>query len=473
MKSQAGYDFPRAMFLCVFLSLVLSCYSSQDVQSRLQQDFRGIFDKELRTLTAKKTSFHSGETTFIDAFLLATQRDDRIKLNRVSYKQTLLDMKQAQSTKWPRLFGELIFEVPIKSNNDNESSFVTGGLFLKYNLLKAAFSSDSITVESAKAKRTLLQEQIMLQEIYSGLIFQLAELDMRRREIGILSTASKTAKLGVDRAMLLRHLGYRSLNEVRTWEMDLSRLKIKNLEAQKGVSDLEANLRVRLGLDLHQKLVITDCDKYFPQEEEYKGYVLDVPTLVAKAFEQRNDIRIAEIDLFIAEMSILEAKRKRLPDLSLSLGLGNVALSNLEGTAPLVPSLRMSLPLVDMGDTERFVQRAEMDRDKIKEGIRGLSRKVSAATQIAAAQLKFALEVMEEMQHSFLMAQNRARTLKDLVLLHRIDPLDQYRAEIVAAETAIDYYRSVYSFRKAAIHLKETLGTSMQEGLQGEAIRLD
>jgi outer membrane protein TolC len=164
------------------------------------------------------------------------------------------------------------------------------------------------------------------------------------------------------------------------------------------------------------------------------------------------------MELFLAEMVVVDAKRKRLPELSLSLGLGNMLLRTREGTASFVPFLGMSMPLVDMGDISRNIQKAELNSNVVKGNIETLARKLSGDTQRAASQVRHAFEVMQGMQKILATEQERAEMVAQLVQLRRADPLDEYKARMIADEMAVEYCQSVWTFRKAAIHLKETIG---------------
>lgn len=148
---------------------------------------------------------------------------------------------------------------------------------------------------------------------------------------------------------------------------------------------------------------------------------------------------------------------------SLSLGLGNVLLRTRADTSPVVPLFGLNLPLIDMGDSKREIEQAEINRDSMQKSAEVLIRKLNYSTQQAASRLSSSLELMKDMQRILLEEQKKAEAVKQLVLLHRVDPLEQFRWEITAAETEIEYYRSVQAFREAAVELKKTLGEPVGE----------
>jgi outer membrane protein TolC len=452
------------LLILTVLFLLAGCGVSREARSYVEQDMNGIFNREIRNLIKDDLPINkTAEIKFFDAFSLAVKRDERIRYSNIARQKSLIDMKQAESVIWPRFFAEISFEVPINKKGGEDNSTFGGGVFIKYDILNAAFYDDAISIESAKSKQASLQEEAALQDVYYDLIQALAELELRHQEISAWSSALDAARKGLERAIVLSNSTFGSLSDMRTWEREVRRMKLNHQEVNQNLSSLISTLRLKLGLGLRSEIHVSDSHQYFPQLEEYEPAHDDIQAKVLKAWQQRNDIKIAEINLFLAKMGINQAKQKRLPQISTSLGLGNIILRSNEGSAPIVPFIGFSAPLIDMGDISRGVKKAELYYDSVKEDIMALALKLVADTQDAVAQMTLSAEQLKEAQQVLNTEQKNVEIQNQLLTAHRTDPLDLFKAKLSADEASVDYYRSLYAYRKAVIRLEKLIGNPVKD----------
>ena len=128
------------------------------------------------------------------------------------------------------------------------------------------------------------------------------------------------------------------------------------------VQELESKyLTLRLILGIDGIALIEDFKTLVLDELLNNDLDSDIISSFKTAWDLRDEVKIAEIELFLAEMKRRQIRLDLLKNFSVSLGSGDfMALFDNEGL-DINLKFSLSFPIVDFGDHRRNVEQSEID----------------------------------------------------------------------------------------------------------------
>jgi len=438
-----------------------------DTQQHIQEIIRVEIDRYamLQETSCVKSAV---DISFKEMFSRAILRDSELHLQHIAKLETFVDKKQAKSFRWPRVFAELSLEVPIGNGEDDTDTKTSAGFFLKYDLLKAFFAGESASVETVKREQVKQKIIMRLKALYCKMLRLVAEIEYHRKEIKIYSRAIKIMMAAIRQMTAAEELQYHTHEKIKEWELKLKNVKRKHLRAENAYESNMTLLRQMIGENPCADIIVGDDHIVLPNRAGIgPNDKTEIWDSVARAWHQRTDVRVMEIDLLLAEAAIEWAKRKRLPRLWASFGLGRIILSSGD-EAPLVTQLGMSLPIWDMGDTKRDQKKARFHRDKIKEKLVAKAREIVVAVLEADRRLSSSLVRVKETREWLQKEQIWEKTLKKLTAVGRLDRFTLWQSQYLLDEAEIDYWAALAAFQVAAIKLYLVRGDPVPKSLLTE-----
>ena len=446
------------------LTLIWGCAQSPALRQRVD------FFINSQWGASAPSAVQSDRLSFKEAFQLAVQHDEQILQTLSQADAAVLDTEQAESQLWPRFDIQGSGQIPIGGDTDSDDSHLRGGLFMRYDFHKALFRSDAASAARATQRRQLDHANGLMLDLAYKLFDQLARIGQLEQEVRLRQAMADKARQGAQTAqkmcdfqMAAPPLAWQWQSAAQTHRQQLNQARAELVKARRSLGFL-------LGLNEGQAVAITDYQDIAISLDQPLTVSLDDPRILQSVWQRRFDTRMAEIDLFLAEMGILEAKRKRVPSLSGSIGVGSFDVQEDEDEeAPAAVELSVSMPLFDWGDIRRAVQKAERHREWAQQHIRLLIRRLQHDLQENVGNLQDSQEAWQQASSTWQAMRNQGQTNQRLLELKQIQPLDalNFELETDAAEIAVHQRQVELLHSRAA--LKKTLGLALVESLPPDA----
>ena len=347
------------------------CAMAPDIHRRVQDEVGAAVRMEAGRAAEPVDADGSGAPPGLENILVDVIRADHsYRMAMAEKKATGVEREAAGRQPWPRLVAEGLVEVPIK--NGEATTQVTGGLYLRLDLMRAFLQRNAVTAADVglAANRELCRGAAL--EASRAFLHRVENLEAALGAVQQNEAALRLAERASAEADEMFRAGRASFERGSTWER--RRLE-KEIEKQRADVRLEKArrevARAYRGPALEADLVRQVADFVERLEAEPEKPEVDL----AEILERDPSVTKAKLNLFLAEMAILDARLKRLPEVSFDLGAGDIPIQgdSEEEEADLVPMLRVSMPLIDFGDVSRGVQRAriraEQSREQMKQAV--------------------------------------------------------------------------------------------------------
>jgi outer membrane protein TolC len=292
-----------------------------------------------------------------------------------------LQREDAKWKPWPRLVTEGWIEVPV---GDESDTYLSGGLYLRFDLVRAILYKNAVTV--AEVMQAISQQRRLDAANGAVVLFLKRAVEVeaaqraqehRRRAGELIARAEADGDSLFKAGKLPSHQWYiwkrrRVENEVEAEQLDI--------RLQKAQRELARSYRGARPL----QDVLGYADRFidgFPPVPEM------APGMMPSVLMRSPGVTGARLALFLAEVSILEARLKRLPGAHLDLGGGNIPLRGNDGTdhSGIVPAGGVSMTLYDFGEIARGVRRAELEtaqaRERMLQAVETARSSIESASQ--------------------------------------------------------------------------------------------
>jgi outer membrane protein TolC len=304
---------------------------------------------------------HPEPEDLIDAVILGN-RQYRIALDNIRLAD--VQREDAKWNPWPRLLAEGWMEIPV--GDGASDTYFSGGLYLRFDLVRAILYKNAVTVAEVM-KATRLQQRLDAANGAVTLFLKRAvELEAvkraqeHRRRMGELIDVAEKDGESLFRAGKLPSPQWYDWKRRRVENgVEAERLNIRLMKAE-----LELAQSYRGARPLQD--VLGCADRFI---EDFSAEHDTEQEKVSAVLMREPGVTGARLALFLSEVSILEAKLKRLPNARLDLGGGNIPLRGNDGTdhSGIVPVGGASMTLFDFGEISRGVQRAEIETAQARE----------------------------------------------------------------------------------------------------------
>jgi len=305
-----------------------------------------------------------------------------------------VDVAEARSWVWPRADLEFGAAGAIDRRSGSRHASPFGGLVLNYDFTRLLFRSDAAAVSAAGRDLCLQRARLAIDSATGRLEDLIIEWYHLRQAVPLENRHIAEFHRLMASVRLLDRLGTLPPGSFAEWN---HRAQVAVREQQETLQRLESVrqlLRTGLGLtsdaepdfgSLDLLLDVPPFPKGSPGEAEVQEWLPGV-------WRSHPACRIAELELFQAEMGVIDARRERLPRLTGSIGLGDID-TRVGGDiveASASAEVALSIPVFDAGTIRRRVQKASLRGDMARRNMRILAQSLAREVQSASAALRIA-----------------------------------------------------------------------------------
>ena len=361
----ASWQLALVLFCGVSLMQLSGCVAPE-ISRRVSEEAHQAAEAQaaLRYPQAPASSNHPPET--LDELLLRViQADHQYRIAASDIKLAEVQLSDARSQLLPRLFAEGQLQVPINSNGVD--TFLNGGLYLRFDLMRALFRKNAITVAEVTAEAKKEKCRAAAAGSCHVLFSRLTRLEAGLRALEHNRAQRTLATQAAAEADNLFKTGRADADASHTWQRRRQEAEFRQPRLASSVERLHLELTQACGIEVPDATLVDFLDRFVEKIETASRQ--DIPGGLTQVLERSPAVTSAKLDLFLAEVSIAEARLQRLPRVYFSLAAGNVPVEGNvfhteEGVVPMVGA---SLPLLDMGDISRAVKKARLHAEQARE----------------------------------------------------------------------------------------------------------
>ena len=373
--------------------------------------------------------------------------DDVIRgdhLYRIAVQDIRLADIQREDAKWkpwPRLMAQGWMEIPVE--NESSDTYLSGGLYLRFDLVRAILYKNAVTV--AEVMQSVNQQQRLDAANAATVLFlkRAIELRMIHAEQEHQRRAHERIALAEADGESLFKAGKLPSAQWYTWkrrrvenETEAERLAVRWQKAQREMTQSYRGAQPLQGVLHYADQLINEIPASPAAADEKVSSVLMRSPRVTRA-------RLA---LFLSEVSILEARLKWLPSVSLDLGGGKIPVRGDDGRGHegVVPAVGASMTLYDFGEITRGVQRAEIETTQARERMLQAVEAAHSDLEAVGRQKQYAQAMAESAEKQCAAVQRMAAEIKALMEVGKMSVMDVHETEwmLLDAEAQRDRCRN-------------------------------
>jgi outer membrane protein TolC len=450
-----------ATVLLILTMFPLGCKYRSDIQTQVDNWSTAMFDREVANFSGQDSSSISSESievTVHELVQLVSQCDPELNQARFDLQLSEIHKQQVESQKWPRFDLNTSLYVPLNRDIDNFSDVVYGGLFIKYDLLEALFNADATAVAESLIQRDRERQEKSHKRLVWTLMDCLLSIQHYTEEQALNESSVAVVKKGLEMVQKLYSLNKVDTKTVIEWQANLREAISRRNQASEQIALATTKLKYMTGLQEYQNVMIKDINAVSATiETTVRNSVVKEKSL-RLALQQRNDIRIAEIDLFLTEMAVLEAKRSSLPRLSFGLGLGSVTKYDNWEDQSFVSTMNIAIPLWDCGDANRRVKKAEIERNRQRQKMVDLVHKIFTELQETERHAYISQEKLKDANQWYQQQKEWTDNQMKLFSVKRLEPLEVLMAELALNASKVEFDRALYVHHQAIVQWKKACG---------------
>lgn len=388
--------------------------------------------------------------TFKQAVERASHYDPDVLDALAEAQQLQLDLKQAHSEIWPRIDLRTYFQIPLGGNNLQGVPVFSGGVFFRYDVQKMLFSGDLSAAAQARMDESRENLGLAIDRLAQNLLTLLSDRESLRSEVTLRRSITSQASHAREHARALERVGDARSQQVFAYEQAYDNSDRDYQDAVRRLAETNRAICTRMMMDCTEDVVISDLPHLLSSLEAITTTSRPDENLLRGVWEKRHDTRIANLDLFLKEMAVIDEKRKRIPTISPSFGLGSMSLTSTFSQAPAVVQLGAFMPLIDFGDIKRQIDKAAIEEDKARQNIILLQMKVQRELIDSSASLNEAVAARNAAQTHRKLLLEQSEVGRQLIESGISDSSEFSDTNIRALEAEIEVARSRANVFKAA-----------------------
>ena len=393
---------------------------------------------------------------------IAMDNSSKITIAKRSLTTAGLVVEDAKAEYLPRLNTTVGYNI---NNIHDKIEWTENHYDAKLSLTETFYDNGKIPAKIEQAKALLESARVDLQKIRDDLTIEIIKnyyealkaqgmLKVRKEGLMQAQTHLNLSKARYD-------AGVAPKSDILKAEVGVSSSELDMIEAENTISLAQANLNNIMGIDLNTPLLISDIDPIEPIK-------MTIDECLAYALKNRPEIKGAEINLQINEISLKLAQKEIWPSIALE-GNYNTDVTqfinkNDWGKASgWEMGIKASFPLFDAGKAKRVVTKAKINLANIRTNADQLKKEIALEMKKAYLTAKSQKKVIEttekqvsQAKESFDAAQGRYKS--------GVAPIYEVvdtQASLNNAQT--NYVRAVYDYQMAIFNLKKAKGGEICE----------
>jgi len=357
-----------------------------------------------------------------------------------------VDVHQAASARWPRLGVGGDVEYPADDEDTDPQDWTSAGLRVRYDIMSALFAGDARWAAELAVAREAQRARAYAAGVGFGALQRVLHLKSMAMRGRVAGEALAFAREGVERARIAS-----TEMQVAEWEERVHRWALQERRFKADIADGWSELESACGRPLDREAVTRQAADLCPTGGLSR-------TELAEIWIERPDVQAAKLAYCLAELGVVDAKRHGWPRFSASLGLGTFYLDADNDSVPVLPSVSMSLPLLDMGDTRRRVSKARIEADLAERLLHDTVHRLSQERARAAAVHQDARKAAEDAAQRLQGIDERGRRLAVAVAEGSADRDAVLRLAIRRCEALIELGEAQARVRAAAVREEQRAG---------------
>lgn len=291
--------------------------------------------------------------------------DPQYRLAQADLRLAGVQLTESHRMILPRLLARGFFEMPI--SRSGVDTVFSGGLFLRFDLIRACLSQNFVTVAEVTQEVRLEKCRAAAAAAVLSFFNGMSQVEALLQAAEHNRASSRLTTQAALEAEAMFKAGRAASDRWQAWEL---RRAEKDLEQQRLAARLEkaraGAAQVYRGATAHESALLGLTDTFL---KRLAATPAAPAATLAETLEKAPVVVGAKLDMFLAEVGTLEAKLKRLPAVSFDVGTGKIPVQGNGGTIEdgVVPMVGITLPLLDMGDISRGIQRAKIYADQARE----------------------------------------------------------------------------------------------------------
>ena len=415
--------------------------------------------------TAPSTGVESEQPRLDDppvfSFRQASQRAARVDRDvaraLADAAQSQIDLAQDHSRVWPRLDVRTYIQVPFGGGVQGVQTF-SGGLFFRYDLQLALFSRDASAMAQAQIDASHENAEMASAKLAHDLFVTLADREAKRIETAQRSKILDATDAAQKRAHELARIGRLKPEQLIQYQAQYESAARLYRGAVDRLQEINREICNQLFTDCSREVEITDFSDLLSRGTAAVPAAKPDAQAIQAAWDQRHDTRSAADDLFVKEMTVIAERRKRIPVVSPSFGLGSMALTSSFNQSTAVMQLGITMPLLDFGDIKRAVSKAVVERDLARGNIAVLVLRTQREVQDSTAALAQMIAARESSEEQREVIARQTDASDKLISAGVLDPLEGLDLSVRRAEAEIDAARARIDVAKAAVDYAQATG---------------
>ncbi len=458
-RQTLGY-FPA---VCLLISLLQwGCMFSAAPNRSKERFMEQVFMTEISPPAMAPGEFPEGKISFGNALELAVKQDENLALIYYTWQKDAVDLSQAKSMLFPRLLMRLSNETHYSQKDNELENHSDTGLQVEYNFLNLLMQRDAISVEKAIEQQSILRGRMGVRDVYSRLLLLALRVEGNKKTVALAEKALGYARDGAAFARKLAEEGRIKPGEVWKWNNTLQRTRETFHEAREQLFNSQSTLNRMVGGMRTGDIEITGARDHLPGAQDH----ITAPEqeqerlLLKQAWTGRPEVKLAELDLFLAEMKLMRTKLSWLKYFRLSLGVGrfHVMYEDDEQSAIRV-NTSIAIPLLDLGDHRRLKKKARLNREMARMKVVKTARNISREIRGAMTDVKRRRRKLANRKDMLQQARQQKDMIEDLLRLNQAELTDLYEARLAALEAEAKLIKAAFESEKARLNLEKTRGS--------------
>ena len=400
----------------------------------------------------------SNPLTLKECVQIALDNSSKIAIAKRSLDTAQLEVKDARAGYLPGLGISAGYNI---NDTYDKIEWTEKHYDARLSLTETFYDNGQTSAKIKQAKARLTSAQLDFQKIQDDLVLEVIKnyytLLKAQGMLKVKEEGLKQAQTHLNLAKARYDAGSVPKSDILKAEVEVSGAELDSIEAENDLSLARTDLNNCLGIDLNAPILIVDT------EDSVESIWMSFDECLVYALKNRPEIKEAEINLKINEISLKLAQKEVWPSIALE-GSYNTDIDQLinkydwnESTGWEI-GIKASLPIFDAGRAKRGVIKANIDLANTKTNADQLKKEIALEVKKAYLTAKSQKKVIETTEKQLSQAKESFESTQGRYSsgVAPIYEVTDAQASLNNAQT--NYVRAVYDYQIAIFTLKKVIG---------------
>jgi len=427
------------------------------------KDFMKYLSKSVSIIVILLLAFssvyaQSNPLTLKECVQIALDNSSKIAIAKRSLDTAQLEVKDARAGYLPGLGISAGYNI---NDTYDKIEWTEKHYDARLSLTETFYDNGQTSAKIKQAKARLTSAQLDFQKIQDDLVLEVIKnyytLLKAQGMLKVKEEGLKQAQTHLNLAKARYDAGSVPKSDILKAEVEVSGAELDSIEAENDLSLARTDLNNCLGIDLNAPILIVDT------EDSVESIWMSFDECLVYALKNRPEIKEAEINLKINEISLKLAQKEVWPSIALE-GSYNTDIDQLinkydwnESTGWEI-GIKASLPIFDAGRAKRGVIKANIDLANTKTNADQLKKEIALEVKKAYLTAKSQKKVIETTEKQLSQAKESFESTQGRYSsgVAPIYEVTDAQASLNNAQT--NYVRAVYDYQIAIFTLKKVIG---------------